>query len=311
MTQATSKAVVCTLFERDYHYGVGALVNSLYGRGFRGTIFAGYRGPLPHWASSISQKDGTSEFNFAPGGRIRFIPVSTRSHLTNHKQDFMLHLWGKHCPDVEAMFYFDPDITIKCRWSFFLEWVTAGVALCQDVNGWMADGHPKRWAWRQLLASQGIYLHNKFDVYFNCGFLGLHVSQKSFLQLWRKIMAVIQQSGTDLDSLGVGDHTSPFAGRDQDALNIVCMATEHRVSPLGQDGMDFQWGGHIMSHAIGPRKPWRRRFAWECIWDGHKPSLADKAFWRHTQKPIRLYTPAHRTFRELDVRLASLLARIL
>ena len=143
-------SAVCTLFEGNYHYGVGALANSLYAQGFRGTIYAGYRGPLPPWVNGSKTTDGCTDFSPVEGLVLRFIPLSTKAHLTNFKPDFMLSLWQKQCPQAESIFYFDPDIVVICSWPFFERWVQAGVALCADINPSMPKNHPLRHAWNQF-----------------------------------------------------------------------------------------------------------------------------------------------------------------
>ena len=72
-------AYVCSLFEGTYHLGLGALVNSLYRNGFRGPVFAGYRGALPSWANPTSTESGTPDFDVGGCCRTRFLLLDTAS----------------------------------------------------------------------------------------------------------------------------------------------------------------------------------------------------------------------------------------
>jgi hypothetical protein len=304
-------SAICTLFEGDYHYGVGALANSLFAHGYRGTIYAGYRGPLPPWVFGAKTSEGFTEFSPADGLALRFIPLATKIHLTNYKPDFMLEIWEKHCQQAGMLFYFDPDITIKCRWKFFEEWVAAGVAVCQDINPSMADNHPIRHAWRKLLKPGGLEFRNRFENYFNGGFVGLCADDRIFLNDWQRVQSMMQECGVDFQSLGVGDRTFPFTCRDQDALNISCMVTRQQISPVGQDGMDFQHGGggYIMSHAVGGMKPWRKKMLMNASIKGHPPSRADKSFYSFARHPIQVFSTTDFLFRRIDLMLASAIGR--
>src|ERR1041384_5908650 len=112
-------SVICTLFEGNYHLGLGALINSLYAQGFRGHFYAGYRGDLPPWAARDVRKNGIGWlFDVAPDCPLHFL----------------LELMEKHCPSENTFFFFDPDIVVKARWDFFDQWASHGVAMCEDVN---------------------------------------------------------------------------------------------------------------------------------------------------------------------------------
>src|SRR4051794_19744072 len=101
-------SIICTVFEGNYHYGLGALVNSLCGQGFRGVIYAGYRGDLPPWAASKVYANGIGTiYDVSEGCSIHFIPLNTPLHLNNFKPHFLLQLMEEHCPQETNFFYFD------------------------------------------------------------------------------------------------------------------------------------------------------------------------------------------------------------
>jgi hypothetical protein len=307
------KSAVCTLFEGNYHYGVGALANSLYAQGYRGTIFCGYRGALPPWAASAQNGQGAAEFRAADGLALRFVPLSTPFHLTNIKPDFALDLWRDHCPEAEALFYFDPDIVVLCPWAFYEEWVRDGVALCADVNPAMPPNHPIRGAWKRYYAPHGVEFRREPDIYFNGGFFGLHRGQMEFLECWKKLQEWMAPAIGGLQNVNVRDRTFLFHKTDQDAMNVAAMASEAPISPMGQDGMDIQHGGggYVMSHALGGAKPWKKKFLKTLLTKGHGPSRADRMYFRHVQHPIRLYSGAGLSRKKAVLLAASALGRIL
>lgn len=303
-------SAVCTLFEKDYHFGVAALANSLHHHGYRGTIFAGFRGALPPWASPVTQSGSITEFRVAEGLRICFVPVDTAAHFTNCKPDFLLSVWAEHCPQADALFYFDPDITIKCRWDFFEEWVESGIALCADLNPSMPRLHPIRQAWRRFFQPLGLEFRQDHDVYFNAGFVGVPRACRHFLETWKQILNLMAPFLGGLQDLAHQDRTFLFHKMDQDALNVATMGTQAPICPTGPDGMDFQQGGggYIMSHAAGSQKPWQKRMLLSAL-DCRRPSPADRAFYRHVNGPIKPFSPMRLLFKKIDLFAGSAFGR--
>jgi hypothetical protein len=305
-------AAVCTLFEGGYHFGVGALANSLYAHGFRGNLYAGYRGELPPWIGS-SARGAMVEFKAAEGLTLHFIPLATTAHLTNYKPDFMLSLWQNHCPNADSLFYFDPDITVIGRWGFFEEWVENGVALCADVNPTLPLNHPLRHAWKKFYSPRGITFRRELDSYFNGGFVGLSRAHAEFLRCWQTLQELMAPEIGGLQNVNLRDRTYLFHKTDQDALNVATMASEAPVSPMGQDGMDLQHGGggYVMSHAVGGEKPWKKNFIRSVVQRGWSPSRADHNFFRHVEAPIQLYPPSALKTKRLAMRAAAALGRVI
>ncbi|TAE61181.1 MAG: hypothetical protein EAZ87_03175 [Nostocales cyanobacterium] len=308
------RAAICTVFEKDYHYGVGVLVNSLYHQGFRGVFWAGYRGNLPPWVDSAQEKDGYHEFPVAEGCVIRFVEIKTWKHLGFYKPDFMSKLWDEYCPDIDALFYFDPDIVNKCRWDFYENWVSQGIALCGDSWYLVSANHPRRLAWKNFAENNGFVCERELDYHYNSGFIGIPKKYKSILTIWQKLEELGETVGyTNLESL-YGDnsfHIFPYLYGDQTYLNLALMLTNHPLSTVGPDGMDFIPGGTIMSHATVPNiKPWRKKLMLSAL-TGNAPTITDKLYWQHSQTPIQLYSQAKFMWQKLEILFGSAIGRFI
>lgn len=303
-------SAICTLFEGDYHYGVGALANSLHAHGFRGTIYAGYRGPLPPWGAGTREYEGFSEYCPVEGLTLRFIPLATKIHLTNYKPDFMLEVWAKHCPNADALFYFDPDIVILSVWSYFEEWVLSGVALCEDINSPIPITHPLRAQWRRIYEREGIVLNFKTDIYVNGGFQGVASAYRNFLKDWQQVQKVMENEIGGLEKTGrdLGGREHPFSKTDQDALNITIGFTPQPVSLMGKEGMDIAPGGNTMAHTIGSAKAWNTPFVRRALC-GHPPTTAAKSFFDYARQPIAVLSPERLRREKAGLRAASLIGR--
>ncbi len=313
-------AAVCTLFEGTYHPGLGALVNSLYRGGYRGTVWVGYRGALPPWAQSLRTTNHYQEMHVAEGCVLRFVPVATDYHLTNYKPDFMLSLWANHCPEADALFYFDPDIVVKAEWRFFTDWAKHGIALCEDVNSPVYRRHPRREAWRQHFAQHPIDLGADLDIYFNAGFVGLSRADQDFLTDWMRISQWMAPAVGGLENSKLTDQRAGIAPKtvakpfyfdctDQDSFNVTAMVHAQRLSPVGKEGMDFTHGGTLMAHAIGASKPWNRPLVKMAL-RGYGVRSVDKLFWANVSTPLTLFSPRQVQRQRVALQMASAIARL-
>jgi hypothetical protein len=186
-------ATVCTLFENRYHLGVAVLVNSLARAGYAGEVHAGFRGPLPPWANDATQRDATTwEFPVTPQLRILFIRLQTTAHFANYKPDLILQTLAK--TDADAVLYFDPDVVVNTTWRYIEEWLSCGVALCDDVNSPLPENHPRRIGWRRFFRTQGQELRFRGAPYANSGVVGVPRIHSSLLEVWRGMQTAASAS---------------------------------------------------------------------------------------------------------------------
>jgi len=308
------KSVICTLFEKSYHQGVAALVNSLYCNDFRGAIYAGYRGKLPSWASLATDNPaiewtGAKTLQVAEGLQLHFLPVDTHFHFTTYKPYFMLSLIEGIAKDADGIVYFDPDIVVKCDWKYFEKWISYGVGLVHEiVNHDMPPNHPTRIMWHEIINQSGRTVVSKLTSYINAGFCGVSKQHIEFIKTWRDIIdTAIRHHDFDPKTFINLDRTALFCG-DQDGLNITAMCCESPLCEVGPQEMDFLHGGYIMSHAVGRDKPWRNKFIRASL-SGNRPRSVDKFFWKSVSYPIQLYSKRHIAWKKRSLNFASFIGR--
>jgi hypothetical protein len=299
--------VICTLYEGDFQAGVATLINSLVHSGFKGLFRVGHRGKLPSWAASLPvREDGLFQVGDAA---LSFETIKSNRHFGQYKPEFMRSLIDRGIAR-RHLWYFDPDITVRCAWSFYERWVRHGVCICQDINGsMMASDHPIRAEWIALAdgSNWGKPLGGH-ERYFNSGFVGLAVEHKSFLDTWMEAIRLANSAGVKPDQFQKGNRSQTFYTVDQDTMNIATMYAPVPFSTMGPEGMAWVTGGFTMFHSAGPHKPWRKKFLRSVI-EGYPPSNADKHFLQCAAGPIALYTSWQLRRRVWLSQIAALIGR--
>ncbi|MEJ0000679.1 MAG: hypothetical protein WDO13_16835 [Verrucomicrobiota bacterium] len=315
--------VICTLFEGHYHYGLAVFVNSLVKRGYRGPIYAGFRGPLPPWAGkdAKAQPNGHIVLEVTPDVRIVFIPLKTEAHFANFKPEFMLQLEALAGAESDALVYADPDLMLNIPWSYILDWISCGVTVCEDVNSPNEENHPARVGWRRFFKPHGHELHFRTSMYANSGWVGLTWNHRRLLVVWQEFMTHIAKllgNSNVVGGIGGGVHIKGFYGFancfykvDQDALNAAIEATpEIPVSFIGQEAMGFRSGQNILPHALGSTKPWQRSYLLSAL-SGVPPSKTEKLFWKLADTPLRAFTPAQLANTRAQLAVGAALGRFI
>jgi hypothetical protein len=287
-TRPENAEVICTLFEGDYHLGTAVLLNSIIRGGFRGLFWLGYRGSLPPWAELLERTE--QGFYRAGEALLAFEAIDNASHFTQFKPEFMRSLIDRRIA-TRNLWYFDPDITVRCEWEFFERWIQFGVCLCQDITmGTMPSNHPIRCEWMEAAKKIGWSAPVSVqERYYNGGFVALNVDHREFLETWIEAMKLANSAGVDPRKLQHGTRANAFYSTDQDALNVAAMYSRSPLSAIGPEGMGFIRGGFTMYHTVGGKKPWRKKFLRAAL-AGDPPWNGDKHFLDCAEGPIRPYS---------------------
>ena len=302
---------LCTLFEKNYHYGVAALANSLIAAGYQGELWVGYRGALPGWIVDAPAFDRASgRLKVAPQLTLCMLELDTPLHFTYYKPTFIREMLEKHAPQADICAYIDPDIVVKSDWPSLAGWFSEdGISLAEDVNWCFPARHPKRLLWARFFAPHGATPRRGLDRYYNAGFIAVSRAHFEFLDLWRRLCDLVVDYNKGAKQLKAGGSAELFHSTDQDALNFALTVCEAPLNTAGPEAMDFAPGGYYLSHAIGSVKPWHGGFISQAL-RGRPPSAASKWYWRYANAPIRVYSDGELRKSTLALKIAAAIGRV-
>ncbi len=302
-----NEQVICTLYEGDFYLGVGALINSIVRGGFKGLFWVGCRGELPKWTGQLKRRDdGLFELGEA---KVGFETIEGERHFGQFKPEFLVRTIESGIA-TRSLWYFDPDITVRCSWSFFEMWVRHGVCLCQDITmSTMPSRHPFRCEWMRMAGEAGWGEPRRAqERYYNSGFVGLDIAHRAFLDQWIGAIRVANRNGVTPGQFQKGDRSQVFYTVDQDTLNIASMYADTPFSTIGTEGMGFTGSGFTMYHSVAVPKPWRKKFLLSLL-QGSPPTNGDKHFLQCADGPIKIYSRWELKHKRLHCGLAALLGR--
>jgi hypothetical protein len=297
--------IITTLFEGHYDKGVAALVNSLVQSSYKGKICIGYRGSLPLWVSQLEKKD--KSYIVADGVQLIFIPLDIDMHFGYYKPSFMKRIIEEN-PEVTNIYYIDPDIVVNASWEFISTWTDIGISVCLDnCFPFVHHNHPWRKEWQKFANDTS---KCELNYYVNSGFIGIHENSFILLDRWISLTQKYKANNGDL-SLFEKEGFRAFKG-DQDLLNAaMTISPELDFSIIGREGMGFTDPTYLMAHAVESVKPWKNNFVKQIVFNGQKPSSAAKLYFNYCQHPIEIYPKWELVIKKMDIKLASILGRIL
>jgi len=303
-----SPVTVCTLWEKDHHKGVATLVNSLVRMGYRGRVWAGYRGNLPPWATGGTANGDVYTLPVGANVEVVFVKLQSDLHFAQVKPAWMLRILEELEPGAEGVYYFDPDIFVVGAWTFFERWLKFGIAACEDVANPFNSCHPLVLGWQEYARSLGYTHWNLANAYFNSGLVGVPRKYSSFLQLWVEVMNAIRRDFGAIKGMHTNSRADLFHRPGQDGFSFATYLTPHPVSWVGPDGMAFERGEWITVHAY-LWKPWRHRPLRDLFVSGTKPDRGARLYWEFAGAPIQVEPPGRIRRHRWLIPLAAFLSR--
>jgi lipopolysaccharide biosynthesis glycosyltransferase len=301
---------ICTLYEKEYHYGLGALINSLSLSGFQGNIWAARRDhSIPFWFKQEQSTEPHPTYRPTPDIKVQLIQRNPPHHLSHDKALWIQEVLHKYDPQADKLFYFDCDIIVLRKWKLFEDWVSSGVALCEDIAR-IPVSHPLRKSWIPFLPEE-LRTESYRDLpYFNAGFLGMRRDHLDLIQRWAMIQGKMLGRVDSKQSLQQGDFFDPLHLPDQHALNLACQTGSTPLCWTGRDGMGLEPGLPYMSHSVSTPKPWDTCYTKHLL-KGRVPNWNHGHYWKHCLDPLRLYSRLYSTMKHLEYQLARSISLIL